>query len=82
MKKLRQGQTIYYIDSRLYMGPNATPNLVVHFLHSHKIPLPPVGVVIEKLPVTHAREAQQLGYKLYTSRRKAMRAFKQVGAKP
>lgn len=81
MKKLRQGQTIYYIDSRLYMGPNATAKLVVHFLHSQKIPLPPAGVVIDKLPVTHAREAQKLGYKLYTSRRKAMRAFNQAGGK-
>lgn len=76
MKKLRQGQTVYYINNCSYMGPNAKPELVRHFLHSHKTPLPPLGVIIEKLPVTHAREAQARGFKLYTSRRKAQRALK------
>lgn len=76
MKKLRQGQTIYYVNTRSYMGPNATPELVQHFLHSHKTPLPPPGVIIEKLPVTQAREAQARGFKFYTSRRKALRALK------
>jgi hypothetical protein len=80
MKRLRQGQTIYYVDKRLYMGPGATPELVRYFLHSHKTPLPPLGTIIEKLPVTHAREAYAQGFKFYTSRRKAERALRSAHA--
>lgn len=74
MKHLRQGQTIYYIDQVLWR-PGADPELKKIFLHSQNEPLPPAGVIVERCPVTLAREAQAKGFKFYTSRRKAVRAL-------
>ncbi|SNS16854.1 hypothetical protein [Pseudomonas segetis] len=77
MKKLRQGQTVYYIDRKFWMK-DAEPELRSIFLYSQKQPMPPPGVIVEKCPVTHARHAQARGFKLYTSRRKALRAMRLI----
>jgi hypothetical protein len=77
MKRLRQGQTVY----RVYINPfyyDAEPVLDTIFLYSHKVPLPPIGQIIEKVPVNLANDAVQRGHKLYTSRRKAIRALKRA----
>lgn len=77
MKSFRQGQTVY----RVYINPfyyDAEPVLDKIFLYSQKVPLPPVGQIIKKVPVTLANDAVQRGHKLYTSRRKAQRALKRA----
>lgn len=77
MKPLRQGQTVYFID-RKFWKEDAEPELVSIFLYSQKQPLPPPGVIVEKCPVTHARYAQARGLKLYSSRRKALKAMRLI----
>jgi hypothetical protein len=73
--KLRQGQTVYYIDQKLYTR-NSESVLVKVFLHSQKVPLPPIGVIVERVPVTLARDAvSEYGFKFFKSRRKAEKAL-------
>jgi hypothetical protein len=73
MKPFRQGQTLYYIDNGWIN--NTAPAVVAVFLHSQKTQLPPLGCIVEKMPVTRARVAASRGMVFYRSRRKALRAM-------
>lgn len=71
MKKLKQGQTVYFVDSGRQFNPQR-PNIIKWFLHSRKQELPPECEIITKLPVDYANDRVKEGwFKLYTSRRKA-----------
>ena len=72
MKKLRQGQTVYFVDMGHQFNPQK-PSIIKWFLHSQKQELPPECVIITKLPVDYANDRVKEGwFKLYTSRRKAI----------
>jgi hypothetical protein len=77
MKKLKQGQTVYWIDWDYQHNP-PNPKVTAMFLHSQKTPLPEEGYVIEKWPVAFvAALARKWGSSwLYPSRRKAVTALK------
>lgn len=77
MKPFRQGQTIYRIHQNTFFY-DAEPVLDKLFLYSHNEALPPIGHIIERVPVTLANDAVSRGHKLYTSRRKAERALKRA----
>ena len=77
MKKLRQGQTIWVIRNPFSWHPDG-PYIEPVFLYSQKMNLPPPYVVIEKMPVTFARQIEAEGYPIYRTRRKAQRALKEL----
>lgn len=75
--KLKQGQTVYLIDVGTQHWP-FQPFITKWFLYSHKQTLPPRGFNIDKLPVTYANDLLSKGFKLYTSRRKALKQLKET----
>ncbi len=77
MKKVRQGQTVYFVDSGIMYNP-PRPSVLKVFLHSRKQELPPEGCIIEKFPVSYVQEIiNRFGGKdFYFSRRKAQAALK------
>lgn len=58
VRSLRQGQTIYCVvnDSLLY-GEVVPKRVVSYFLYSHNEPLPPLGCIVERLPVSNIKRA-------------------------
>lgn len=77
-KKFRQGQTVYFIDIPEVYGSRERPCIKSWFLHSQKTPLPQEGFIIDKMPVDYANNLALQGFMLYTSRRKARSALREV----
>lgn len=71
-KTLRQGQTIHIV-SRSLTSFNGPCQVVTYHLHSHKTPMPPLGCVIERMPVDHLRPMlDHFGSDIFYSRRRAV----------
>ena len=73
MNKLRQGQTVYYIDPGFFCG--RIPIIKKWFLYSSKVKLPLEGCVIENMTVDLANKLVAKGDKLYTSKAVALTAL-------
>lgn len=81
-KKLKQGQTIYILDSGVSYNP-PRPSIIKVFLHSRKQELPPEGCYIEKYPVNYIVDlVNKHGSKnIFFSRRRAKTALKRFRAR-
>ncbi len=80
-KSLKQGQTIYQVVDDSFMMDRKVPKRVVkHFMYSHKTLLPPIGTIIEKMPVNSIQGfAKRNGFRMknwYYSKKLAESAAK------
>ena len=76
LKSLRQGQTVYVIKDESLLKNDGGKYVEKYFLHSHKIPEPPIGCIVEKLSVEKLKRGIRIQRKnsfnwIYYSRRKA-----------
>ena len=55
VKSLRQGQTVYWVSDDIGDNYRVSKRVVGYFMYSHKTPLPPIGSIIEKMPVSRIR---------------------------
>jgi len=78
---IRQGHTLYVVSLNWYI-PQETFIIVKYLLYSHNEPIPPIGNVIQNMPVSRAREimARNINQKFYFSRKKALTAQKNMQA--
>ena len=57
-RALRQGETVFYVETNMYKGPDAEPTIGTVFCASQKVPLPSLESGIDysdNCPVTEAR---------------------------
>jgi hypothetical protein len=79
VQSLRQGQTIYYVERYYHWCPRnrPAPEIKAQFLYNEKTPLPPLGCIIDRMPVSRIREwIRQNGANIFFySRKKAARSL-------
>ena len=81
LRSLRQGQTVYcVVDDSFLMGEKKPKYVMKYFMYSHKTPMPPLGQIIEKVPISNIKKAIRLHNismeNWYYSRKTAERAAK------
>ena len=79
---IRQGQTIYWINTytERYPENRPAPTVQKYFMYSHKQPLPEEGCVVMKMPVSRLRwHFKQFGNDLfYYSKGRALQRAAQL----